>query len=165
MRKSPVFAVLAAAVVAIGAPFVAIAEDPARDTAAVAAGQPQAEASVSPEDANAPAARGQSGGRGLYALPEVDDEAKPGGCKACAWLRENPPDEDSAGRRAPDGPAAPAARGQPSNRGYVVGKGGVARATPGGGTPEPTQTEASPEKAELAVEAVERSPRPPAKGP
>lgn len=99
------------------------------------------------------------------AAVQVPDEAKPGGCKACAWLSENPPGQDSAGRRAPDGPAAPAARGQPSNRGYVVGKGGVARATPGGGTPEPTQTEASPEKAELAVEAVERSPRPPAKGP
>ncbi|MCU0976530.1 MAG: hypothetical protein MUC71_09520 [Steroidobacteraceae bacterium] len=89
---------------------------------------------------------------------EPPEEAKPGGCKACAWLRENPPEEDSAGRRSVDGPAAPAAQGQPSNRGDVVGKGGVARATPGAGTPEPTEP-AAIEKVELAVEVIERDSR------
>lgn len=108
------------------------------------------------------AAAAPSGGRGLHAVPEVGDEAKVRGCDPCdapgggkaAVERATP---DARSRAAP-----PAARGPSSNRGYVVGAGGVARLSPGGEAQE-TSDASDPggmkRRAEPAADGAARSDR------
>jgi len=163
MKRTNMLAAGVAVAIATGAPMAASAEEPARESASPTQSSPAEAADVTV--AEPAAAAGPSGGRGLHAVPEVGDETKPGGCKACEWLRADDAASQPGAHGSPDAPALPAAPGQPNNRGYVVGKGGVARQTPGGGANGPSEpadaikSAAIEGKPELAVEIVERPAR------